>query len=155
MDHPDGSIVAKLGGSGGPTEIGYGGSGGPASGGPPDPRTDQDRPPKSTDHPDADLRTAVTAPRATQPPKTQIPGKSKCAEHGLDGGLRDDGKPACPLCRVVATRELNTAEPPAADNVVQFRPRQAELRACLGCCAPTDHPDRLCPACRPAQSGAS
>ncbi len=120
----------------------------------------RDPPPTTTHHksypPNQVVQDPQLATAHTRDPKADIPSKSKCADHGLAGGNRDDGSPRCPLCRALApggAADIAARRTPA--NVVQFRPREPELRSCRGCFAPTDHPDRLCPKCQPAQEAPS
>src|SRR6185503_15711263 len=87
-----------------------------ALGGPADPRTDHDRTRTTTDHPDTDLRTAVTASRASPPPEDQIssdvdaPGP--CAEHPTQrAGPRPDGRLACVFCRALAPDRRTPGRP--------------------------------------------
>jgi len=115
-DHPDEVCAPEAGGSAGPAENSSGWSGGPAPGGPADPLTDHDRTRTTTDHPDTDLRTAVTASRASPPPEDQIssdvdaPGP--CAEHPTQrAGPRPDGRLACVFCRALAPDRRTPGRP--------------------------------------------
>jgi len=115
-DHPKNATDLGLGWSGGPAETGLGWSAGPTWGGPPDPRTDHYRTSTTTDHPEIDLRTAVTGPRepaaATKDQDsigelrvggTAAPAAERCPDHpDMRGGERDDGTPRCPVCRAAA-----------------------------------------------------
>ena len=76
---------------------------------------------------------------------------------GLAGGTRDDGLPRCPACRALEpgrARDVAAARR-STQNVIPFRPREPELRSCLGCCAPTDNPNRHCPNCQPTEETTS
>jgi len=80
---------------------------------PPAPTTDQDLDTTTTDHPDEDLRTAVTGPRARDAETTSIPPtRPKRCPHGLGAGRRADGRPECALCRVAEDRPGTTHPPP-------------------------------------------
>jgi hypothetical protein len=125
VDHPQPTDLVKAGGSGGPAEMASGGSGGPALGGPADPLTDHYRTSTTTDHPERDLRTAVTVPRepgaatqpdspiAAEPPTDPRPAVGRhrarasppdhCDRHPvMPGGTDRTGRPACSSCRAQA-----------------------------------------------------
>lgn len=124
------------GGHTGPTTPVYGGHTGPHMGGTPDRDTNPDPPvTNSPTLPGDEVRTAVTVTRereaANEPdsgdevePEQPPPRPAGCADHGprFAAGNRDDGKPACPLCRATA------APRPRYDqdtNVIPMRPRRA------------------------------
>lgn len=74
----------------------------------PAPPTHHDVDTPTTHHTEVNLRTAVPGPRAreseeTPEPQTTHPDQPRrgCPHHGpaMAAGLRDDGRPACPLCR--------------------------------------------------------
>lgn len=78
----------------------------------------QDRATNRPDQPTADVRTAVTGPRATPPeealsPPTNTPTSRTRCGHGLSAGRRPDGRPVCALCRVEQDRAARHTQPPA------------------------------------------
>jgi hypothetical protein len=76
-----------------------------------------------------------------------------CRAEALERGQRVVNGTVVPATSVLAggrPRRACVAVPPPA--LEPARPRQAELRSCLGCCSPTDHPSRHCPSCRPTES---
>ena len=82
------------------------------------------------DHPSRDERdvaATVTTPGADGPAtKPESPPRPQRCDHGLPGGLRADGKPACALCRIAATRP-GTRPPPPGERlapVIQLDPRR-------------------------------
>lgn len=138
-DNPNGYGEPEPGWSDGTTETGSGWSGGTSLGGPADTHTDHDRTSTTTDQPGIDLRTAVAGPRAREAAEDPIfdegednpthldPAPRRCEPHGLAGGTRSDGRPACPLCRVAEDQAAGRRRPPPADGphygatVIQLR----------------------------------
>jgi hypothetical protein len=83
--------------------------------GPAAPATDQDLDTTTTAQPPQQIRTAVTLARGTPPAPQQAPaaatreitpapGRPHRCEHGLTTAVRDDGRPACALCRITQDR---------------------------------------------------
>lgn len=109
QDTPQHDPAEIRGGSDGTTKTGCGGSDGTSVGGPPDRDTNQDQPGNRPTHPDDEIRTALTGPRATEPedPISDVvdepepagePLPERCP-HGLASRRRRDGLPSCALCR--------------------------------------------------------
>lgn len=65
--------------------------------------SDLERPSRADDE---DLSTDVTGPRAS----ADDPRPAKCP-HGLGGGLRDDGKPECAICRRIGAQPIDPNDP--------------------------------------------
>jgi hypothetical protein len=121
--------VTPISGASGTRNEAIMGASGTVYGGPLAPATHQDLDTTTTHHPDEDLRTAVTLPRDPSPATTpdSAPRPKRCT-HGLPGGLRDDGQPACALCRVAENRPAVYRPPPAGDHlapVIQLHTREA------------------------------
>ncbi len=92
----------RPGGSGGTPENPIGGSGGTAQGGPPDPLTSHDQPPRSTSQQKRDLSTAVAVrARGVIIPKERVRSIVVKCDHGLPIRLRPDGLRTCRFCRDV------------------------------------------------------
>jgi hypothetical protein len=98
-----GSETAPITGPSGTPKSSITGPSGQLSLGPVGPATHQDLDTTTTHHPDQALRTAVTLPGPAGPAnEPDSPSRPKRCQHGLPGGLRGDGRPACALCRVGA-----------------------------------------------------
>lgn len=83
------------------------------------PPTHQGPSTSTTHQPDDEIRTDVAVSRARAPDEDPIPSSAKCVPHGLAGGTRDDGQPACPVCRGLAKPSRFGRPPPG---VVACRP---------------------------------
>lgn len=84
--------------------------------------SEEDRPSRADDE---DLGTAVTGPRESREEPKPHPSlrPKKCPDHNLGGGLRPDGLPECPLCRVDLRRP---PRPPEPDPPPPSRPPRCE-----------------------------
>lgn len=60
---------------------------------------------------DEDPRTAVTGPRASTEPTPEPSSRPAKCTHGLGGGLREDGKPECAICRRIGVQPIDPNEP--------------------------------------------
>lgn len=145
VDPPHQPNTETCGGSGGPPTEVCGGSGGTHVGGPVARDTQPENAPVGTspNHPDGDLRTAVTVPRATgaddkpdpaieettDPPAAAAEpdppsAPRRCHLHGraFAAGTRPDGQPACTFCRKGAPPTVDHRDPdddPEADHARQ------------------------------------